>query len=357
MKYELSISTNYVSKWGRWEAVRELLQNAYDQRDRDSDCIVTFEYTNGVLLIGTSTGKLEPKTLLLGETDKAGEPGLRGKFGEGYKLALLVLCRLGHKVLIANGGDFWTPAIERSETFGTDVLTIHSDPGESKPGVRVVINGITLEQWQEISKNVWRTARRDKDEVILIPEEKGRIYVGGLFVCHMNLDHGYSFRVETVVLDRDRGMVNEFDITLETSRLWLANKESAYSLLLRESPDIRYADSIYDQPAAVKQVYDTFVEKHGRLTIPVSTQEEVQRAQAAGVKWTLIPKILLSLLKRVTTWFIPDSKPPIERLRLFYKTNLYSLSEEARVELLDIINKLDPQEIGDMDTSKPVEIG
>jgi hypothetical protein len=97
-KYVLPLSPDYVSHWGLWEAVREIYQNALDEVEAPS--LAQIRFSDDALYISTPTGKLTPDTLVLGKTSKRNKSQSRGKFGEGYKLALLVLARLGHRVTI-----------------------------------------------------------------------------------------------------------------------------------------------------------------------------------------------------------------------------------------------------------------
>ena len=101
-KYTLSLTKEYVSHWGVSEACRELIQNVIDNPK-------PYEYNFDEYLPGlfkfTLTSKdtwLHPSTLLLGTSSKK-EDGYIGHFGEGYKLALLVLTRLGKAVTVING--------------------------------------------------------------------------------------------------------------------------------------------------------------------------------------------------------------------------------------------------------------
>src|SRR5258707_8510533 len=99
-KFTLPISPAYVAHWQLWEAVREIYQNALDEHTHDPFCEASINYTDGVLRIFTSKGTLSPESLVLGKTSKRDDPYQRGKFGEGYKLSLLVLARIGHDVEI-----------------------------------------------------------------------------------------------------------------------------------------------------------------------------------------------------------------------------------------------------------------
>ena len=74
-KYELSISADYVPEWGVTEAVREFFQNAIDEKRRDSENSMFFDYDpNGqVIRIGNRHSDLDIKTLLFGESTKRGK--------------------------------------------------------------------------------------------------------------------------------------------------------------------------------------------------------------------------------------------------------------------------------------------
>ena len=61
---------------------------------------------------------------MLGCSSKGSIDGMIGKFGEGYKLALIVLLRKGFKVDIINADEEWKPRFANSEKFDTQVLTI-----------------------------------------------------------------------------------------------------------------------------------------------------------------------------------------------------------------------------------------
>lgn len=125
-KYELSLSRNYVSGWGIEEAIRELLQNAKDSNGED---IIDIDKSSGTITITNKSTSIPSSTLLLGNTSKRDDLDKIGQFGEGYKLALLVLLRDDKEVFIKNGNKNWIPSFEYSDNFECEVLCITETAG------------------------------------------------------------------------------------------------------------------------------------------------------------------------------------------------------------------------------------
>jgi hypothetical protein len=154
VKFTLPISDGYVASWGLWEAVREIWQNALDEKDGACEAHMIYKPETEELWIVTTQGSLDPSTLVLGTTSKKARPGQRGKFGEGYKLSLLVLTRLGLPVEIFTGNEKWTAKLEYDENFTCNVLNIYTEPSDEREGVLFEISGVTYEQWEAIQANI-----------------------------------------------------------------------------------------------------------------------------------------------------------------------------------------------------------
>jgi hypothetical protein len=148
--FELSLSKDYVSHWGMVQAVRELIQNALDS---DSPFEYEFEETEEgercLRLISRFT-TLPPSTLLLGTTSKAGADDKIGSFGEGYKIAMLVLTRLGHEVQFKNGDRLWRPKFRYSKKYETEVLVIEAFPLQHNRGLTVEVHGLSEDDERDI---------------------------------------------------------------------------------------------------------------------------------------------------------------------------------------------------------------
>ncbi len=84
-----------------------------------------------------------------------------------------------------------------------------------------------------------------------------------------------------------------------------------------------------------------FETEHGVAAVAVASQEEVQRAQAAGVKWVLVPQRVKGIMKLVKNFFIPSTKTPLDRLKDLLESAKWQLSEESKKELADIIRVME----------------
>lgn len=102
--YELTLTPNYVSDWTFNDAIRELIQNGTDQEvlDKDNRFSIKYDSKRQVLQLKNSKSALKINTLLLGRSSKAGNDDTVGQFGEGYKIAALVLNRIGKTFTVLN---------------------------------------------------------------------------------------------------------------------------------------------------------------------------------------------------------------------------------------------------------------
>ena len=319
-KFELSLSKNYVSHWGFKEAVRELFQNSLDQQKENPENLMFCMYEDGKLLIGNKDSVLETNTLLLGETTKA-DKNLIGQFGEGYKLALLVLCRIGKPVKIFNYGrrEVWTPRLSLSKKYDATILVIDVDkkfPWQSVPDNNLVfeISNVSDVEYEEIKSIILDIdgkkdyscikSESDKGEILTDVAMQGHIFVDGLFVMKRpDFNYGYNLSTQLIKLDRDRKVVNDFDLRWATSLTWAdTHSEKLIELIEQGAPEVAFVDSFpRSQGKFVDIMVDKFVKEFGHLAVPVSTQADVEKIQSKKYKPVVINSLYNSLLSRSAT--------------------------------------------------------
>lgn len=115
------ISPNYVKGWTVETAIREIVQNYLDSR-KEFGCEGSITYKDGIAIVKDNGPGLQIKHLALGVSEKGGDS--IGKYGEGLKLALLVLAREGRYVEVRARGMVIKPNIVMDENFGTEVLAL-----------------------------------------------------------------------------------------------------------------------------------------------------------------------------------------------------------------------------------------
>lgn len=333
----LSISPDYVLSWGFWEAVRELLQNSIDQHTANSESQKVFDYTEPALIIGNSQCRLEPKTLLLGVSDKHGSSKMIGQFGEGYKLALLVLTRLSWNVVILNNDTIWVPRLVYSDEYESYVLTVSIYRAETPiDGVHFVIRDVNQDDFDKVAENYLG----DNVEMDAILEEdhlRKRVFVSGLFVCEIDeLTYGYNFAPGRIKLDRDRRLASSFEVSYSASQLWSCHENRA---LLYDNMQLGVADvqHISWAPTDVKQyIVNRYLSEHPG-TLPVSSQEDIDKYQ--GCKTRLVPVPLKNLLREMHEFAFSREGTPLERLTRFDRGFRNQLNGEGRRELKAIVEE------------------
>jgi hypothetical protein len=285
--YELTLTRNYVARWGLGEAVRELIQNALD-----SERPFAYEFDDSgdgslVLSLHSAGVTLPPKMLLLGSTGKAGNEDMIGAFGEGFKIALLVLTRLGHGVVIRNGPVIWTPRFRKSETFGEEVLTIYETPATGKlfrEDLIFEVYGLTKDDADEIVRSCLlmqatkgETIETEKGEILL--ERPGSLYVGNLYVCKITMAYGYNVKPKYLRLDRDRQTVSSYDLYQLTLDMWNATErwDHIADMIDREVQDVYYAQFGVPEPVQ-KACYELF-QKRNPNSLIANSQKELEQLE------------------------------------------------------------------------------
>ena len=292
--YELSLNKNYVMHWGLLEAIRELLQNSIDSESPFNYEFVMNDDRKYSLVLRSEFTTLSPKTLLLGATTKRDSDDSIGSFGEGYKIALLVLTRLGYRVDIANGDKHWTPAFKHSNKFEEDMLVIYESPLSFKnSGLSFEIGGLGEEAVEDITESCLHMQKK-KGEIkstyfgdILI-DKPGLLYVGGLFICKTCLKFGYDIKPKYIKLERDRQTVSSWDLNTIAKDMWFETKEfdKIAELIDEECEDVSYAK--YYSPELVKEACYKLFKKQNPGAVVAENKKQLDDLVSKGMEKVVI---------------------------------------------------------------------
>lgn len=348
--YELSLTRAYVSAWGMEQAVRELIQNAIDS---DSPFVYEFsqEPPDGwTLRLNSEFAKLDPKTLLLGATSKAGNRECIGSFGEGYKLALLVLERAGHKPEVHNGDLLWRPEFQYNSRFGEELLVIRESrlTDRTNKGLTFVVRNMSQSHVDAIRSSclqmqgsIGERKQTKFGDILLDKPHEHRLYVGGLLVCETTLAFGYNVKPEFLRLERDRQTVSDWDLKRLTCDMWFETGEYARiaQMIKDEVPDLEYAE--YSSPEIVKQAcYELFRKQHPGA-IAVRSQDELkQLVEDKLVKTVVVSSAYHSNITR-SSGYMQEPKPiiqtPTERLEKWFGEAKYHMHDKVKASFRKLI--------------------
>ena len=344
-KIELTISPNYVPNWTYVDAVRELFQNALDQATQNPENKASWDYDSqtGVLTISNATSKLTASSLLLGQTTKSDDSDTIGQFGEGYKIATLVLLREGKNVVFYNYGakEIWRPRFVKSRRFGTDILTFFIEKQaiwDKVPSADLVIavDGISVEEYGDIVES--NLHLRDDYEVVEhteygnIIDLPGKVFVNGLFVCDYEpYAYGYDFKPAHIRLDRDRKMVNDFDLRWMASKMWSTCKDTdkVLEMIAEDKADVAFIDDVSYTSSWRDLAADKFFSVYGPEAIPVTSQEELESVPT-GHKGVVVSSGYSSLIRSSSRYVapVPDIASPLDELQDWFDSIKSKLDDD-----------------------------
>lgn len=155
--YELTLTPNYVSDWNFNDALRELIQNGTDQEvlDPDNEFQIDYSPKEKVLRLKNRKSVLKINTLLLGRSSKANNEDTVGQFGEGYKIAALVLNRLGKTFTIYNNekNEVWESRFKNSEKWLEKILCFYVSKRKTDDnGLCIEVGNVTQGEFNDLYK-------------------------------------------------------------------------------------------------------------------------------------------------------------------------------------------------------------
>ncbi|MFF2532505.1 ATP-binding protein [Brevibacillus sp. NPDC058079] len=230
------ISDSYVADWQREDAIREFIANALDAGDP------RLVHNGKEARISDSGEGIMKKNMVLGGTSKNNQANAIGKFGEGLKMACLVLARTGSNVKIETVGTTYTAMLEYNEEFESNLLVIEYVKNARKKGSSIVFECTEEELQSAKNKFIHFQGLRKKpvslDNLEVYLEGNGRIYVNGLETAEKTGIFNYNVLDKVALDSRDRNSVDE-----SRFRHWLArflsktNNEEIISAFLSKWKD------------------------------------------------------------------------------------------------------------------------
>lgn len=378
MDYTFTVTKDYIKSWTYIEAIRELLQNAYDFGNED--VIVDHETSN--IIISNKDDVLDIKTLLLGYGTKSNDNDQVGGFGEGFLLALLVLVRENLNVSIWNGNDIWLPYIKYDELYDEELLCVKVNKNSTRSNdLQIFINGFDSYQLKEIEKtflklgNPYKSIKTSYGEILLDPCQKGKMYVEGLPITSDNsFSYGYNFKANCVQLDRDRKDINFYELRTITSNSLLYMEDFNFDiiddLIIKGEDDAKYIiNESVNIPDKFKWGYSDYLKNKYKIdeksVVTTKTNDAVIcELESLGEKVVTVDKNIqaniinqtddysANKLSEVTSTIksrsrkeeamIEYERSSYKALKDWYKEYCNDLSEEAKDAFDYIIEELEP---------------
>ena len=155
----LGSRTDFRTEWGEWEAIRELIQNAVDASPKIK---LLYEDQQDISYVIDNGKGIVKSDLLYGETKRKTEYGihcLRGTYGEGLKIGIIALMRMGYKIVIRTVNFDYQFSIENSVDYrghGTEQERIEYQqlhwfrkPNQVTRGTTIAILGINCLKYRK----------------------------------------------------------------------------------------------------------------------------------------------------------------------------------------------------------------
>lgn len=318
-KIQLTLNQEYIAHWTVYDALRELFQNMIDCKtvDEQSDWYYNVKSAKNKvdLELVTEHTTLSKSTLLLGTSTKTDDKQTIGQFGEGYKLALLVLLRNRIAVKIRTGKEIWRPSLEYNELFKANILVINIEEADNiTQDTTFTLYSLPKKIWSGYSQyNLYlqenlKEIKTELCSILLDDRNRKKIFVNGLYVCNAttNVLYGYNFKPEVFPLGRDRQLIDGWDLMYRSSRALIEAAENSIDLRnnvvnnvgkVEELEHLKY--HVKEHHTLVDVMWTKFNEEYPN-SIPVDSQLELKRMRNnyVGAVCVTVTQDEFALLKR-----------------------------------------------------------
>lgn len=223
-KFSTGISPEYVRNWDVGKAVREIIQNYLDSRS-EFGCDGRIEWRNGIAYVRDSGPGLGVRHLALGVSEKSDQA--IGKYGEGLKLALLVMAREGRNIEVRARGRVIRPTIEYDPNYQTETMMLEIRE-DSTVGAGTTVRFECSQEELEEGKGYFERFIKLRDDFQWVESGKisrpgGYVFINGARVGRLPRKALFSYHLDERftgnIGNRDREVVDGYMLKIHVENL------------------------------------------------------------------------------------------------------------------------------------------
>ena len=335
MQIDYNMSKEYCSDWSPIDAIREMVQNAIDS-GKEYKCEIAEETIN----VTTYDMELPLETLMLGQSIKS--DGAIGKYGEGYKIGMLVLTRDNHKpTLCTKGYHIWGSFQPNQFNVNTFNLSINENIYIENSNIRFQCTkgDIDIDELKRKIPAFTGVNPEKPDGIDIWQDKQGKIFVNGLFVTEDDrLVFGYNFSPNKIQLNRDRNMVNgvHWQLAKYYNSLGESKADLIFDLIERDASDVQDLSYMLHDNGLKAELARLFFNKYGEGAT-ISKPGTVYVGGSSGVSCSSSASRVYSSCDIAETKKTVDPESPDQVLIDWLKSNKKLIRKEAKVSLKQLI--------------------
>ena len=337
MEIDYNMSKEYCSDWSPIDAIREMVQNAIDSGQK-----YRCEIALGRLNVTTYDKELPLSTLMLGESIKNDDA--IGKYGEGYKIGMLVLTRENHEPVITNGNNCITGLFSLNSlnvmTFKLDIDTeLYSKDTNIQFSCKV--GNIDVDELKRKIPAFTGINPKKPDGIDIWQDRQGEIFVNGLFVTEDDkLVFGYNFSPSNIELNRDRNMVNglHWQLAEYYNSLGESKADLIFDLIERDASDVQDLSYMLNDKDLKAELARLFFNKYGE-GVTISKPGTVYVGGNSGVSCSSSASRVYSKCSVPETKKTVDPEAPDQVITKWMKLNKRKIRKDLKKDLERLVIK------------------
>ena len=337
MEIDYNMSKDYCSDWSPIDAIREMVQNAIDSGN-EYRC----EIVSGIIHVITYDKHLPLNTLMLGESIKS--DGAIGKYGEGYKIGMLVLTRDNHEPTITNYNNYITGLFSLNSL---DVMTfrLNIDTELYSEDINIhfscKVGNINIEELKSRIPAFTGTNPKKPNGIDIWQDRQGEIFVNGLFVAEdKKLVFGYNFSPDKIQLNRDRNMVNgvHWQLAYYYDSLGENKANLIFDLIEKDADDVKDLSYTLSNKKLKAELARLFFNKYGEGAT-ISKPGTVYVGGNSGVSCSSSASRAYKVCGITETKKVADPEAPDQVLSSWMKRNKKRLRKDVKRDLERLVIK------------------